>query len=117
MAHVLLIDDDQAIGEVMTTVIEDMGHSILTISTLSQISQSKKLSADLVLLDVNFGSASSTEVIQKIKRIPTLSTTPIFLFSADQDLESMAQKLPVAGILKKPFEIYELSKIIDTYCA
>jgi CheY-like chemotaxis protein len=115
MAHVLLIDDDKSIGEVMLVVLEDLGHSVTIISSLSQLSSLKKIKADLVLLDINMGALTGKESIQKIRKLLPTKKIPIILFSADDQIEIYAKELEVSGALKKPFEIAELSKLIETH--
>jgi DNA-binding response OmpR family regulator len=115
MAHILLIDDDKSIGEVTSIVLEDLGHSVTVVSSLKTLTTLKNIKADLILLDINIGALSGKETIYSIKNIPTVKNLPIILFSADDRIEILAKEFGARGILKKPFEISELSKVIETH--
>ncbi|HRN95813.1 MAG TPA: response regulator [Candidatus Levybacteria bacterium] len=115
MSHILLIDDDKAIGEVMDVVLEELGHTVTVIPSFDDLKSSKSISADLILLDGNIGVSSGKEIGAYLRTRSSLQSTPLILFSADDSVEKIAKDMKAQGILKKPFEIDQLSEIIEQY--
>ena len=115
MSHILVIDDDSSIGEVMNIILEDLGHSATVIPSFNDLQKIKSFSADLILLDGNIGMTSGKEIGKYLHSHPHLNSTPVIIFSADDSAEQIAEDIHAQGVLKKPFEIEKLSEIINTF--
>ena len=115
MSHILLIDDDPAICEVMDIVVTDLGHTLTIISSFDDLKKKRRLSADLILLDGTIGQYSGKEVNKYLRKDLSLQETPIIIFSADDKIEKIAEEIKAQGILKKPFDMVQLEEIIMTH--
>jgi DNA-binding response OmpR family regulator len=115
MAHLLLIDDDKSIGEVMPLVLDELGHTVTVVASLNQLSSVKNNKYDLILLDLNIGSLSGKAVIDEIRKYSFTHSTPLILFSADYAVDAFEKNKFVKGVLKKPFNITELATVINNH--
>ncbi len=86
MAKVLIIDDDELICEMLSLMVEDMGHSPsyrLTIEEGFKAASSEPF--DVVFLDIRMPGASGFEVLQWIRRNPALDAMPVIMLSSSED--------------------------------
>lgn len=115
MSHILLIDDDSAICDVMGIVVTDLGHTLSIISSFNDLKKKRKLSVDLILLDGTIGQHTGKEINKYLRKDLSLQETPIIVFSADDKIEEMAEEIKAQGVLKKPFDMTQLEEIIMTH--
>jgi DNA-binding response OmpR family regulator len=109
--RVLIIDDDPAIVDAITTILEDMGHRVDGYCS-SQEGEQAALSEDydLILMDLRMptkdGAAVTADVLA---RKPEAKILLITGHPADP-LARQALDAGARGLLKKPFEI---GKVLD----
>ena len=65
----------------------------------------KKMSCDLILLDINMPEMDGFEVMEKIRENPKLAEIPIIFLTADNDpqIESRCLKEGAMDFITKPF--------------
>lgn len=115
MSHILLIDDDKGISEVMSILLGDLGHSFSIINSFEDLKRTEISDCDLIFLDGNIGASSGQEISKYIKKHPVLRNSTLIIFSADDEVEQIAQDTNAQGVLRKPFEIGQLEKIISAH--
>lgn len=70
-AHVLIVEDDGELLEVLKYVLEDEGHSVSTAEDgPSALAIARSKSVDLVLLDIGMADLSGTEVAKALRSEP-----------------------------------------------
>lgn len=106
--RILVIDDDEAIQEIIQACLEDLGGwEVLLAASGSQglvIAASEPL--DGILLDVSMPEMNGFETLRKLQDHPTTQTIPVTLLTArvqPEDKEHFAQ-LGIAGLILKPFD-------------
>ena len=105
MKHILIIDDDVHIGDMLREVLVQEGYSVLRAysgtEALYLLSQNKP---DLVLLDLMLPGLSGEEVLPHIENIP------VIVFSAKVDVQDKVNLLlsGAADYMTKPFDTKEL---------
>ena len=105
MSHILIIDDDVHIGDMLEEVLRLEGYQ--TSRAYSGTEALLALSAarpDLVLLDLMLPGLSGEEVLPKVQGIP------VIVLSAKADIDSKVSLLlgGAADYLTKPFDVKEL---------
>lgn len=101
--HVLVIDDDAGIREMLELALTEAGHRVslsngTTVTTPDDV--------DVVLLDVRLGNTDATEVVA---RTPGLASLPIVVVTAAVDPQRAAAGLPgVSAVIAKPFDLDEV---------
>ena len=106
---VLFIDDDIALGNVVTVALDSLGYETYYQTSLVAIrSVIKELCPDILILDVEIGQKNGIEATPDI---------PILFVSSHTESSFVTQALDAGGIayLKKPFEIDELVAYIKRH--
>jgi two-component system response regulator CpxR len=83
-ANVLVVDDDEAIREIMAEVLRDDGYEVVCAENGAQAMAEirKDRSPDLVLLDLMMPVLSGWEVLEQLQESDVLSRIPVVVVSA-----------------------------------
>jgi YesN/AraC family two-component response regulator len=75
-----------------------------------------KFKPDLIFSDVRMPEMNGFDLLDNIKKVPSLSSTPVIFCSAIDDFEAkkVAKDLGAAGYLVKPFDDEEISSILSS---
>jgi len=110
MAHILVVEDDQAINELIARNLKLVGHSYTQVfDGIEAVRIANEAAVDLILLDVMLPGLDGFEVI---KEIPP---TPVIFITAKNGLEHKLNGLSLGAddYIVKPFEILELLARIE----
>lgn len=107
MALVLLVDDDVTILEMLTDVVTDAGHEVLTATNGSEaLSLALARPPALIISDVMMPVMDGYGLLRAIREIPALQNTLIFLMSAAfSSRHPPAPPHPPDGYVAKPFSL------------
>ena len=117
-AHILIIDDEPSILEMMQLILEEEGGYQVTLAeTISEeVTEIERLHHDLIVLDLKFKSSEfGWELLQKLKLHRGTMSIPIILCTAalghtrEQEVILKQKGIPV---LYKPFDVDELLAIV-----
>ena len=106
--HVLVIDDDRRIRELLSRYLSEHGYRITTAdSAFSAESHMKGLAFDLLILDVMMPGRSGTDFARELRRS---SDIPILMLTARAEAEHRVEGLQIGvdDFLAKPFDPREL---------
>jgi two-component system NtrC family response regulator len=106
VAHVLIIDDDEMMCDMLSTMVRQMGHSATCASTLQEglrVSVSKDI--DVVFLDVLMPDGSGLDVLPRIREAPSSPEVIIITGFGDPDGAELAIKNGAWDYLEKPSSI------------
>lgn len=113
--HILVVDDDPTIGEMLQRMLERTGHSIVVVQdgamALHRYSQER---FDLVLTDLAMPGMHGVELVRQLH---VLNPNVMVLVLTGQPLEDQVESALAAGalsVLHKPFELQEFLDIIET---
>ena len=107
--HVLVVDDEVAITDLITEVLSIAGYQVTTSSDgLDALNQIRRSKFDLILLDVNIPKVDGFAVLEKIRE--GAPTQPIIMISAriDKDDVTRGLRLGADDYVRKPFSVEEL---------
>ncbi|HEY0754907.1 MAG TPA: response regulator [Ktedonobacteraceae bacterium] len=118
-AHILVIDDDTTVLEMMRYAMEGEGYRVTTSpSYFDELKEIEDLQLDLIILDFKIrGRNTSWTFLQKVRLHPPTAQIPIFLCTAGlSDVREQEDILREKGIpvLYKPFSLAELFDLIHT---
>jgi DNA-binding response OmpR family regulator len=109
-AHILLVEDDPRIRDIVERGFSPRGFVVSTASDgASGIELATKLDIDLMLLDLGLPGRSGLEVLQEVRVVkPTL---PVLILTAQDDVTSKVGGLEAGAddYITKPFSIEELA--------
>ena len=118
-SRILLVDDDPALGDVLTEALQNRGYTVCTASDgLEALAEVIANPVDLVLLDGAIPGVNTPQaLVDEIqKRKPNLSV--IMLVGPTSNLElGEAAGSGVRDILRKPFNMAQLLQVIETALA
>lgn len=113
---VLLCDDDSDILELCKYIVEQEGYEARVFSkTQDALHAVYNTPPDLILLDIWMPGMSGIEVAKLLKQNPETSNIPILLFSANSELDVIANEVNANGYIKKPFNTHELKSTLNKY--
>ncbi|MDQ3014748.1 MAG: response regulator [bacterium] len=112
---ILIAEDDRAIVEAMTMILEDAGYVVSATMDGHTVLQLKHDLPDLILLDVWMSGIDGREVCKKMKSQKNTKNIPIILVSANRDVDVIAQEAGANGFLAKPFELKKLLGIVEEH--
>src|SRR3990172_5363912 len=110
-AHVLIADDDEALVGTLAWVLKEHGYDVTaTHEGHRVIPLMSERTPDVVLLDIQFGDADGTDVLEGIKSDDRWRDLPVLMMSS-LPLEEAAVRtlgLGAADYVRKPFRVREL---------
>ena len=114
---ILVIDDDDAFRETAETLLERQGYAVMTADRgdVALEAMEEELPA-LILLDVFMPGMDGFEFLRALRssevHVPVLVTSGVMRGDHDPML-SAAMALGADGVLRKPFRIEELQRLIE----
>lgn len=113
--RVYVADDDPAILEIITMILEDEGFEVETSSDGKSLQEGLKVIPDLVLLDIRMSGSDGGEICRSLKSKPDTKDIPVVLVSANKDITTIARNCSANDFLPKPFDISELIQLTHKY--
>jgi len=114
---ILVAEDDESIAEVMTLILSENGHNVITASDEKTFLSSVSQNPHLILLDISLSGVSGAHLTKRMKKDPTYSAIPIIIVSANTDTAEIAKKSGADGFLLKPFDLDQLLELVTTHTA
>ena len=112
--HILVVDDDASVREVIAAVLEDEGFGVDTASNgreaLERIAASRPA---VVLLDLQMPIMSGWEVLSQLRAAQC--DIPIIFMSAGYRVKTEAERHHADGYIAKPFDLNELIRVVERF--
>jgi two-component system NtrC family response regulator len=106
MAHVLIIDDDEMMCDMLSTMVSHMGHEVTCANTLQDgLQESSSRDFDVVFLDVQMPDGSGLDVLPRIRETPSSPEVIIITGFGDPDGAELAIKNGAWDYIEKPSSI------------
>lgn len=110
MKHILVVDDEPPIREVIGDLLRDEGYNVAYAgsgSSMLQILEQEQ--PDLVLLDLMMPNGDGREALQAMQRRPQWQSIPVVVVSG---MGPYALEGPKVPFLTKPFDLDELLSVV-----
>lgn len=112
MSHILVIDDDLAIGDLIRDVLREEGHEIVSVEHLERAAPD--LAPDLVITDLVGVHGYDTDVARAVltrvhERYPDV---PIIVCTGHEQALRESAQLGAAAVVRKPFTLEALVKTV-----
>lgn len=111
MSKILVVDDDEAINELIKINLELLGYEVITaFDGVQGFALAKQETPDLVILDVMMPEVDGYTVAKRIRENDSTKNIPILMLTALNMLENKVKgfDIGVDDYLVKPFEMEEL---------
>ena len=112
--HVLIVEDDQIVVDVLGMASEEAGHFKTTANIIeTALSELKHNRIDAILLDLNLPDGDGTRLARLVRK--NLILVPILVISGNSGIDEKITALGggANGNLTKPFDLYELMANLD----
>lgn len=107
MTRLIVVDDETDLLYAVETVLKRAGYEVTAVtSAAAALSALKATGAQLVLCDVMMPVMSGHELLESVRADAAIKDTPMLMMSAAPF--EPGEHAPVAGFLKKPFDIGQL---------
>jgi DNA-binding response OmpR family regulator len=109
--NILFLDNEPSLLEVAPLIFED--HHVLTLEDANDIfARIKSFKPDIILLDINLGQASGTELCIMLKADPRTVHLPVVLMTAGY-IRAEDSLCGADAIIEKPFDISGLIETVE----
>lgn len=116
---VLIADDNAAIVEALSLMLEDAGYTIRTLeeraSFETMLDTIQQDDPGVLLLDIWMSGKDGRDICKHLKNQEATQHIPIILVSANSDLQRIAQEAGADDYLAKPFGMKEVITIVGKY--
>src|SRR5688572_25386891 len=108
--HILVVDDDAMLQELVTVILEDDGYVVMAVSKpMDATAILGQVAFDLVMTD-SFGQVGGVALVQAAELLAAAAPAPVLLFTAHQIKLDEVLAVGFRGLLGKPFEIEALER-------
>jgi CheY-like chemotaxis protein len=117
MKKILIIEDDQIVGENMAELLEIVGYKVdLAKDGKLGVEKAKSILPDLIICDIRMPELDGYGVLHILSKEPSTSTIPFIFVTAKTEREDLRKGMEMGAddYLTKPFEDTELLKAVET---
>lgn len=117
MKRILLVDDDIAIGSLLTLALQESGYTVhFQSSMLALMDVVQEFRPNIIVLDVEVGDENSIDRLPELLAVS--QSTPIIFISSHHQSELVVSAISGGGTLylKKPFTTSELIAYAEKFC-
>ena len=108
----MIVDDEPAICDMLTTVLRDEGHEALAVQSGAEaLARAPRERPDVFLIDLMMPGMDGRTLATRLRALPGLAPTPIIMMSAA--VRTMAIQPGVVEFLAKPFDLDQLLDSLD----
>lgn len=114
MKRVLIVDDEEDIGTLMSLMLRSLGFEVEFVNnSISATSALEQREFDYIFLDLNLGETRGLDLIPKIRE--SQKNVQVNVISAYDDAQTLAEveAAGVANFIQKPFKRKEILEIVD----
>jgi len=110
---IIIFDDDEDILSICVYILEEQDWEVHTFTNCNNIVERvSNIMPDVILMDNWIPDEGGIIATQTLKRESTLQNIPVIYFSANSDIQLLADHAGADGYLAKPFDLEELDRII-----
>lgn len=111
---VLIYDDDLEILNVCKAILDSSNYRVETIPTCENIiSDIHKIKPDIILMDLWIPTIGGENAIRCMRGDAEAKDIPVVLFSANDEIEKISERVNATSYLKKPFDIHSFRETIE----
>ena len=106
---ILIIDDDADIGNILKTILEYKGYTVLLLkSAVNCLDYLRSNRVGLIIMDLLISGVYGVDVCKELKDDPLLSSIPVIMMSAHPDAKRICMEAGTNDFIAKPFDMAEL---------
>ena len=111
---IIIFDDDEDILSICSYILEEQGWEVHTFTNCNSIEERVlQFSPDVILMDNWIPDEGGIMATQTLKRNELLKGIPVVYFSANSDIQLLADHAGAESYLAKPFDLEDLERVIN----
>lgn len=111
---IVIFDDDEDILSICAYILEEQGWEVHTYTDCNNITEKvSSIMPSVILMDNWIPDAGGIVATQTLKSNEDLKSIPVVYFSANSDIQLLADNAGAETYLAKPFDLDELEKTIN----
>ena len=112
---IIIFDDDEDILSICNYVLDEQGWEVHTFTDCNNIVEKVSgIMPKVILMDNWIPDAGGIIATQTLKNNQDLKDIPVIYFSANSDIQILANHAGAETYLAKPFDLEELERVINT---
>jgi DNA-binding response OmpR family regulator len=112
---IVIFDDDEDILSICRFILEEQGWEVFAYTDCNQIAEKvAEILPNVILMDNWIPDDGGIIATQTLKKNEELKNIPVIYFSANSDIELLANHAGAETYLAKPFDLEELERVINT---
>ncbi len=114
--HILVIDDEPAVGQLIKGILEMNGHQVTTtLSSLEALEIITQKRFDLIFLDLVMPGLDGSELFKRIRQVDNDAKVIIVTGYPDSDLMKRAAEQGPFLVIQKPFAINDILEAVCSF--
>lgn len=109
---VLVIEDDADTTDLLETILQDRGYSVLASSDGEALHVAAAQQPDVILLDLMMPGMDGLEVGHRLRADPTTARIPLIAVSVMQPRAHAAARALVDEWVVKPFHVKDMAEVV-----
>ena len=105
--QIMIIDDERSMLDAMANILRSGGYDVQQAESGSEaLDKLRAFKPDLIFADIRMPDMNGFDLLENIKKIPSVSSTPVVFLSAIDDFHArkVARDLGAADYLLKPVD-------------
>ncbi|PAW95385.1 hypothetical protein CKK33_18525 [Mucilaginibacter sp. MD40] len=112
---ILVMENDQAIIEIVSLILEDEGYEVKALNTESRILDViNEYKPNVIILDIIRPSEAGTLLCLTLKENPKTKHIPVIVFSTHPKVLTALKEVCADDVVPKPFDVAELINAVET---
>ena len=116
MALIIAVDDARTMREMVRSILEDNGHTVLTADDgTSALDLAREHTADLVITDLHMDEMNGIDLTKQLRTLDDYRNTPILLLTTEHsdEMKQSGRQAGASGWLTKPFDPDRLNRAVE----
>ena len=115
---IVIFDDDEDILSICSYILEEQGWEVYTFSDCNNIIEKVSgILPDVIMMDNWIPDSGGIIATQTLKKTEGLKDIPVIYFSANSDIQILANHAGAQTYLAKPFDLDDLERVINRVIA
>jgi len=114
----MIFDDDKDIQSICTFIFKRLGWEVFTSDhCIDIVNRVREQRPDVILMDNWIPEEGGIVATRMLKAAEDLQTIPVIYFSANRDVENLAEQAGADSYIKKPFDLKEFEQMVIRYAS
>lgn len=112
---ILIVDDDPGILEILRIMLEKKGYRVMIDDGKAVQNKINQKLPDIILLDILMDGIDGRDISRRLKNNSATKKIPIIIVSANANIEERMKEAGADDFLRKPFDEYDLEKMVQKH--